>query len=88
MFSFHSKRVAMTKNFTLASLLLVSSALTAPAAFAQTGENPAGEEPVDAVEETVGPSTDDASDYTEDDQDNVDISTAGGSNTPIVVTGQ
>ncbi|MBC2777160.1 TonB-dependent receptor domain-containing protein [Parasphingopyxis marina] len=73
----------MTKHFTLASLLLVSSALTAPAAFAQTGE-----EPAEAAEETVGPSADDASDYAEDDQQDVDISTAGGSNTPIVVTGQ
>lgn len=62
----------MTKTFTLAGLLLVSSALTAPAAIAQTTEEPAAQSDAPV----------------EDEQQDVDISTGGGSGTPIVVTGR
>ncbi|QLC24828.1 TonB-dependent receptor [Parasphingopyxis algicola] len=65
----------MTKTLKLAGLLLVSSALTAPAAVAQTVG------PVDEAAETETPDEDET-------RDDVDISTGGGSGTPIVVTGR
>lgn len=71
----------MTKTFTLASLLLVSSALTAPA-FAQTAEEAADESIAGAAAQTGAPV--DEGDETE----SVDISTGGGSGTPIIVTGR
>ncbi|WP_298022051.1 TonB-dependent receptor [uncultured Parasphingopyxis sp.] len=67
----------MTKYMSLASLLLVSSALVAPAAYAQdTGDS-------DPSAETLQ-----EEDAAEDTQDEVDISTPGGSNAPIVVIGR
>ena len=64
----------MRKNLSLAGLLLVSSALIAPAAMAQTTDTPPADAE-DPVEEDI-------------EEDDVDISTGGGSNTPIVVIGR
>lgn len=70
----------MTKDLSLASLLLVSSALIAPAAIAQTGPSPAS--PANAP--VAGEPDPDNSDPDEE----IDISTAGGGQTPIIVTGR
>ena len=65
----------MTKNLSLAGLLLVSSALIAPAAMAQTADQPPADPDV-------------VDDVDAEDEDDVDISTGGGSGTPIVVIGR
>ncbi len=65
----------MTKHFKLAGLLLVSSALVAPAAVAQTTTPDAGD-PDPLLDTPV------------EEEEDIDISTTGGSNTPIVVTGR
>ncbi|RYD42586.1 MAG: TonB-dependent receptor, partial [Sphingomonadales bacterium] len=70
----------MTKRPIFASLLLLSSALVAPAALAQDTSAPAADAPPVTTE---APATDDAA-----TQDEADVSIPGGADQEIVVTGR